>query len=204
MRNRPGEHISNRHAPAEINRIYALRSHAAAIAGLHGMCASGRAGAVKWVLVVVLGLSGAGSARCESMSSALSRGAPENDVCGLLLRADIRVETMTCRMAGMTRDAVCGFAATPGQAEGIATGLGMTAVAAPGPGETTATEFARSTGRASVLAVALRDGTRVRVWMIAGRPASLRTRNGSAFEFAVLYYDPARHIACLELSYAYG
>jgi hypothetical protein len=48
------------------------------------------------------------------------------------------------------------------------------------------------------------EGSEGMLYLISGRPLSLRLPNGSAFEYLLLLYSASSGEACVQVSYAYG
>jgi hypothetical protein len=152
-------------------------------------------------LVVVLAL--AALVACDALWSAANRDALTADVGGLLRQHGAAGAAPQCGMIGATRDGTCRFQATPEQVAALAEGLGLrpTSPAEDGP------------DGAELRHWETRDGCR-RSGAFAGptatthrserRPPRLRLGHGGAFEYLLLYHQPATGEACVQVSYAYG
>ena len=138
---------------------------------------------------------------CGSLWSRANVGALEADVQTLFEQSGIQVSLQNCSMVGSTRTGFCRFDNHGGMAEAVIKDFGLEPVLFENA--TIAfidAEFEAGCGSyPSIL-----EGSEGKLFLISGRPQSLRLPNGSAFEYMLLIYSVSSGDACLQVSYAYG
>jgi hypothetical protein len=140
---------------------------------------------------------------CSSLRNATNRGGLEEDVKALCQeRAKVNLYKASCHMVGTTRAGICEFKALPQDINAIANSLDMSEIKSD-----KTLKYANTYGydiKSSKLGGLFSQGKDVRAYGIFGRPAKLKLKNGSAFEYMILFYEPATNEASLETCYSYG
>lgn len=135
---------------------------------------------------------------CERVWDLANRRAATADVRALVAAASIPTETLDCHMVGTTRAVECQLGADPDAVARLVATLALTPVE---PGSAVgAAASARDEAPAD-----LAGGARpVPTFGVAGRPATLRLPNGTAFDHLFLFLDTGASTIWLRLTYAYG
>lgn len=133
---------------------------------------------------------------CETAWNLANRSALKRDVAALLMSAGTANNSLNCQMAGTTRTGMCEGRFTSEEVEEIVSNFKLDTV-----------------GDAPVdrdYVTWTKEGTcsRRRDWEMRykseRRAPSLRLKNGSAFEYFLLFYSPGTGSGCIQVSYAYG
>ena len=149
-------------------------------------------------LMALLGIAG-----CDVLWNAANRGGFERDFKSLAQSCGVRVTLTRCRMLGTTRDGACEFTASRGQLDSLVRGLNLKPVE-PGSEEEASLKRIEFSSPYSWSAAAGSDPSSLVRYASGRRPRELALKNGTAFEYLILYYDPGSRRALARLSYAYG
>ena len=122
----------------------------------------------------------------------------ERDFKSLAQSCGVRVTLTRCQMLGTTRDGACEFTASRGQIDSLVRSLNLKPVE-PGSEEEASLKRIESSSPYSWSAKAALER-----YFSARRPKELVLKNGSAFEYLILIYNPNSGRALARLSYAYG
>jgi hypothetical protein len=138
---------------------------------------------------------------CGSLWSRANVGALEADVQTLLDQSGIQVTLQNCNMVGTTRTGFCRFDNRGGMAEAVIKDFGLEPVLF----ENATIAFIDAELEAGCGSYpSILEGSEGKLFLVSGRPQSLRLPNGSAFEYMLLIYSVSSGDACLQVSYAYG
>jgi hypothetical protein len=140
---------------------------------------------------------------CDVLWNAANRGSLERDFKSLAQSCGVRVTLTRCRMLGTTRDGACEFTTSRGQIDSLVRGLNLKPVE-PGSEEEASLKRIESSSPYSWSAAAGSDPSSLVHFASGRRPRELVLKNGAAFEYLILFYDPGSGRALARLSYAYG
>jgi len=140
---------------------------------------------------------------CDVLWNAANRGGLERDFKTLAQSCGVRVTLTRCRMLGTTRDGACEFTASRGQIDSLIRGLNLKPVE-PGSEEEASLKRIEFSSPYFWSAAAGSDPSSLVRFASGRRPRELVLKNGTAFEYLILYYDPGSGRALARLSYAYG
>ena len=140
---------------------------------------------------------------CDVLWNAANRGGLERDMKALASSSGVRVTLTKCQMLGATRDGACEFTASQGQIDSLVRGLNLKPVE-PGSEQESFVKYIESSSPYSWSAAAGSDPSGLVRFASGRRPRELVLKNGAAFEYLILYYNPSSGRALARLSYAYG
>ena len=143
------------------------------------------------------------TAGCDALWNAANRGSLERGFKALAGACGVTPTVTRCRMIGTTRDAAIEFTATPDEVDSLVRGLNLKPVE-PGSEEEASLKRIESSSPYSWSAVAGSDPSSLVRYASGRRPRELVLKNGTAFEYLILIYDPSSGRALARLSYAYG
>lgn len=138
---------------------------------------------------------------CGSLWSRANVGQLKTDVEGLFEQVDTHVSFQSCSMLGTTRTGYCRFDIGNVTLDTIIEKFSLVPVAFENA--TIAfidEEFEAGCGSFPLIL----EGSGGKLYLISGRPQSLRLSNGAAFEYLLLLLNPSSGEGCLQVSYAYG
>jgi len=143
------------------------------------------------------------TAGCDALWNAANRGSLERDFKTLSQSCGVRVTLTRCRMLGTTRNGACEFTASHGQIDSLVRGLNLKPVE-PGSEEEASLKRIEASSPYSWSGAAGPDPSSLVRFASGRRPRELVLKNGAAFEYLILYYNPTSGRALARLSYAYG
>lgn len=108
-----------------------------------------------------------------------------------------------CRMLGTTRDGALEFTASHGQIDSLVRGLNLKPVE-PGSEEEASLKRIESSSPYPWPAKDAPAEAALERYTSARRPKELVLKNGTAFEYLILIFNPSSGRALARLSYAYG
>ena len=149
-------------------------------------------------LLALLGLAG-----CDVLWNAANRGGLDRDFKALASSCGVKVTLTKCQMLGATRDAACEFTATREEIDSLVRGLSLKPVE-PGSEAEALVKYIESSSSYSWSGASGTDPSGLVRYASGRRPRELVLKNGTAFEYLILYYHPASGRALARLSYAYG
>ena len=160
------------------------------------MITRGRRRSLLGISVAVI--AAAGLVGCDRLWDAVNRRSAMSDVRAVLSSSGVGTETLSCRSLPASRDVECRLKGGPAEVQRLAKALSLTPVEA-GTADALGSfvEQHRPRGLPPL-------PTSAAVFAATGRPGVLRLANGSAFEFLLLFRDPASDTLWLRLSYSYG
>ncbi len=142
-------------------------------------------------------------AGCDALWNAANRGSLERDFKALTGACGVTPNLSRCRMIGTSRDAACEFTATPEEVASLVRGLNLKTVEP----ESREEAFLLTIESSSAYSWPAKDApgkAALERYASGRRPNELVLKNGTAFEYLILYYDPGTGRALARLSYAYG
>jgi hypothetical protein len=138
---------------------------------------------------------------CSSLWNRANVNTIKGDIEALLDRNGVQVDLQNCTMVGSTRTGMCRFRHDVGAADAIIQALHLDPVLF----ENATVAFIDAELEAGCGSYPnILEGSGGMLYLISGRPQSLRLSNGTAFEYLLLLYNPSSGEACLQVSYAYG
>jgi len=149
------------------------------------------------ILLIVL------TAGCDVLWNVANRGGLERDFKSLAQSCGVRVTLTRCRMLGTTRNGACEFTASHGQIDSLVRGLNLKPVD-PGSEQESFVKYIESSSPYSWSPATGSDPSSLIRFASGRRPRELVLKNGTAFEYLILFYDPGSGRALARLSYAYG
>ena len=153
-----------------------------------------------WVFFVLCLLAMSMTA-CGLLWSRANVGALQTDVQTLFEQTGIQISFQNCDMVGTTRTGYCRFIDPNGTVEALIQTYDLEPVAL----ENATIAFIDAELEAGCGSFpSILEGSEGVLYLISGRPLSLRLSNGSAFEYMLLLYSASSGEACLQVSYSYG
>ena len=143
------------------------------------------------------------TAGCDVLWNAANRGGLERDFKTLAQSCGVRVTLTQFRMLGTTRDGALEFTASRGQIDSLVRGLNLKPVE-PGSEEEVSLKRIESSSPYPWPAKDAPAEAALERYTSARRPKELVLKNGTAFEYLILIYNPSSGRALARLSYAYG
>lgn len=140
---------------------------------------------------------------CDALWNVANRGGLERDFKVLAQSCGVHVTLTRCRMLGTTREGTCEFTASCGQLDSLVRGLSLKPVEPGSVEESFLKRIEASSLYSWSVGVGL-DPSGLLRYASGRRPRELALKNGTAFEYLILYYHPASGRALARLSYAYG
>lgn len=150
-------------------------------------------------ILLLVSLSG-----CAGIWNAFNRDTLQSDITSLFMKYGAPITTPECHMLELSRDALCLINAYPNQVDLFSQGAGLTDIAK----DSTLNRWVRSLEetpsgqQGCTKAEGFQNTASLRVLAAQQNPASLKLPNGSAFNYLVLYQNPATNMICVQLSYA--
>ena len=141
-------------------------------------------------VVLFLALTHSG---CADLAGRLNSAGLRRDLTPIISRTGVHAE-LQCQMEAGTRAGACRLTLPRNQAFHLARTLGLSRVSA------TQVSFS-GTCPANP---GLHSGHRLFIWAVRGRPPTLRSSTGAAFEYLVLYLHEGGTDACIHTEYSYG
>jgi hypothetical protein len=135
---------------------------------------------------------------CQVLWDFENRSSLKKDVNELISKASVSAD-LRCHMIGTTRSGICEGGLSAAAVESIATQLNLT-------------EVKKLDSSNYDLQVWLADGKSdlieglktLRIYKSKRRASELRLKNGSNFEYLLLFFDATKKMVRIQVSYAYG
>ena len=155
----------------------------------------------KQKVFLVLCLSAMSIVACSALWSRANVGALQTDAQTLFEQSGIQVSFQNCSMVGTTRTGFCRFFDRNGTVEEMIQAFDLE----PVPFENATIAFIDAELEAGCGSFpSILEGSEGKLFLVSGRPQSLRLSNGSSFEYLLLLYSASSGEACVQVSYAYG
>jgi hypothetical protein len=138
---------------------------------------------------------------CGSLWNRANVAPLEADLSSLFMRADTQPDFQICRMVGTTRTGFCRFKDDGSQIEIVIDHFNMVPIQL----EHSTVAFIDAELEAGCGSFSwILEGSGGILYLVSGRPSSLRLSDTAAFEYLLLVYEASSGEACIQVSYAYG
>ncbi len=140
---------------------------------------------------------------CEWLWDAGNRGTLTRHVAEILLTHGVEARGLECRMVGTSRAGECTIQLTAQEARRIISALGLRKEEEALGGNETGPQDPEVTGESKSMSQEHKSSASA-VFGISGRPANLRLKDGSAFDYFKLFITQGLDGAKIRVAYSYG
>jgi len=141
---------------------------------------------------------------CETIWNYSNRGTLKKDIVELFKKHGVVIKDPVCNMIGTSREATCEFRAPADQVSLLVRNLHLKEVGGESTSKADLLLKVPPSNRGCLACPSFKHVSKTRVYRSDHRPSELRLKNGTAFEYLILYQDIETDKVCVHVSYSYG